>query len=276
MSSGEGTVPRHNLCPNPAAGVDVTGWAGSNAPTRAAVAGFVRPFVARYTVGTFLETPRSAATPGQVVTLSLYLRFPNAGLNVSGNSYVAWHRANGSDISFDTAGYTTVVNGVLRVVRTGTAPAETASVSLIVDGPAFSSQTCEVTALLVEVAPGTDTYADGDTAGWVWDGTAGLSPSSESPDVTVTPDSIASTEVVGAPTLTPGAIAVTPDSVASAEVVGSPTLTPGPVTISPASIPSAAAVGSPTVGSHTAPHSLPPHLVGVVRSLPPRPARLPE
>jgi hypothetical protein len=268
-------MPRRNLCPNPAVGVDVTGWAGSSTPTRTAVGGFLRPTVARYTAGTFLETPRSAVSPGDVVTLSLYIQFPTFALNSSGNTYIAWQRLDGSNISFDSAGYVTTLNNVTRLDRTATAPAQAATVSLVLDGSNFASNPVDVTAMLVELVGTLDTYADGDSANWVWDGTAGLSPSRESPDQTLTPDSIASTVTVAAPTLTPGAVTVAPDGITSGATVGSPSLTPGPVTISPASIPSAASVGSPVVGRHTAPTTLAPHPVGGVTSLAPTPAPLP-
>ena len=269
-------MPRHNLCPNPAVGVDVTGWVGGSTPVRTPVAGFPRPNVARYTAGTFLETPRAAVSPGQTITLSFYVQFPNAALNVGGNTYIAWHRANGSDISFDAASYLTNINAILRIDRTGTAPAEAASVSIVLDGTNFGSQTCDITALLAEPVGTLDTYADGDTPNWIWDGTPGLSTSSESPDQTINPDSISSTQSVGSPSLTPGPIGINPDGVPSAELVGSPTLMPGPVTIAPVGIASTASVGGPIVGRHTAPTSLAPHAVGGVHSLPPVPARLPS
>jgi hypothetical protein len=172
---------RHNTCPNPALSVNATGWSGSAVPTRAAVSGFLRPWAARYVPVSFIETPRAAVAPGLVWTLSLYAQLNSAFATVSISSYIAWYNASGGSIQFDTLSLPQLANGVTtRLVRTGTAPALAATASLIFDGTGSLHNWIDFTAMLVEQTDGANPYADGDSDGWEWDGTSGLSSSSES------------------------------------------------------------------------------------------------
>lgn len=173
---------RRNLCPNPAVGIDLTDWSGSNTPTREAVAGFVRPNAARYLATyAFARTPRSAVTEGLTYTFSVYLRITSVFLSGSIGSYIAWYTdVNGSGSQFDalTLGpYDT--NTVVRLVRTGTAPAGKTYADLIFDSWGTNQTHLDFTAMLVEQSGSEFGYADGDSPGWVWDGTAGLSTSTE-------------------------------------------------------------------------------------------------
>lgn len=172
-------MTRHNLCPNPALGVDVTGWAGAAAPTRTAVTGFIRDWAARYQPPpSFMETPRCAVTAGLAYTLSFYARVTTAFSDSTINSYIGWYNAGGSAISFDSLALANLPNGVVvRRQRTGTAPVGAVAVNLVLD--TIGGNFVDLTALLVEQDPSAQAYADGDTAGWAWDGTVGLSPSSE-------------------------------------------------------------------------------------------------
>lgn len=179
---------RHNLCPNPAVGVDITGgtpettWGGDSTPSRVTAIGFERSFAAHYSGGSFARTPRAAITQGDTVSLGMSIRFPTAALNIGGHTYITWYRANGTDLDYDQANFVTNLANVLRVTRAGVvAPAGAAFVGFILDGPSFTSLPLDATALLVEQGDVANAYADGDTSGWGWDGTAGLSTSSEIP-----------------------------------------------------------------------------------------------
>lgn len=170
-------MPRHNACPNPAVSVDTTGWGGNATPTRTAVTGFLRSFAARYSGASFIETPRGAVTAGAIVTLSVYARV-NGALPSTIRSYIAWYTAGGSAISFDSQSHPDLAAAVVtRLARTGTAPALAAAASLIFDN--FGG-ILDFTAMLTELADSALPYADGDSEGWEWDGTPGVSASSES------------------------------------------------------------------------------------------------
>jgi hypothetical protein len=170
---------RHNLCPNPALSIDATGWGGGSAPTRTAVTGFVRDWAARYSPsGSFQETPRSAVTAGQIYTLSLYARLTSAFATSSCNSYIGWYNAGGGAISFPAQALPDLQNGVItRLIRTDVAPVGAAFASLVFDN--IGGTNIDYTAMLVELDSSAQPYADGDSASWQWDGTPGLSPSSE-------------------------------------------------------------------------------------------------
>lgn len=169
---------RHNLCPNPAVGVDVTGFSGG--PTKTATGGFLRDNVARYTSGTFLTTPRSlvgSIIPGNQHTFSLYLRFATfGGLSSSGTFYIGWYKSDGSTIQFDPFPYLTDVNNVTRFDHTLSAPPLASMADITIDGSDFSSNPCDVGCILYEEGS-LDSYFDGDSLNASWDGTAGLSPS---------------------------------------------------------------------------------------------------
>lgn len=174
---------RRNLVVNPALEVDASGWGdgGAQVPTRTAVAGFGRSFAARYTTAGFLRTPQSTVTEGVTYTLSLYLRtvIPAGG----GTIYAEWVRANGSVISYSTASFSaTGGNVVQRVSLTAAAPTAAVIVRVIVDGWNFAFNTTDVTMVMVAPEAALDSYGDGDTPGWEWDGTPGLSASRESPE----------------------------------------------------------------------------------------------
>lgn len=264
-------MPRHNRCPNPALGVDTTGWGGGSTPVRTAVTGFARPWAARYSPpGSFQETPKAAVTAGQVYTVSLDARVTTAFATSHINSYLGWYNSGGGAITFDTLALPDLTAGVVtHLERTGTAPANAAFVDLIFDG--VGGDFIDYTDLLIEEVGSSQPYADGDTPGWIWDGTAGLSSSSENPAVTITPDTIGpgtvvnpvaaitaicpdgigSTVAVGAPALTTTAATVTPDSVASIAAVGSPTVVTTAATVAPSTIPAGSTVGAPSVSGGT-------------------------
>jgi hypothetical protein len=177
-------VARHNLCTNPALGVNVTGWGGGSTPTLTAVAGFGRPNAARYTAGTFMWSAAGAAFAGLSYTVSAYIRTNT--FNASGSAYVEWLNSGGGVIG-DTPGaaYTTTSGVVSRVSVTGTSPANTASARLVMDGVNYSVNSADITMVMVEQVGTLDTYFDGGSPGATWDGTPGNSASTLSPGQSV-------------------------------------------------------------------------------------------
>ena len=171
---------RHNLCTNPALGVDVTGWGGGSTPTRTAVTGFNRGWAARYVAGTFMSTAATssgAVTTGVDYTLAVQLRV--ATFNVpSGAIYIEWINAGGSGFGYPSASFTASIGAVTRVSITATAPANAVAARVIIDGINYNINATDFTALLIEPVGALGSYFDGDTVpGGSWDGTPGLSAS---------------------------------------------------------------------------------------------------
>lgn len=169
---------RHNLCRNPALGVDVTGWGGSSTPARTAVTGFGRGWAGRYTAGTFISTAATATgavTVGQTYTVSLYLRTASFGVGV-GAIYIEWINSGGSGFGYPSANYSASAATVTRVSVTAVAPAGAVAARVIVDGINYSVNVTDFTMVLIEQATLQD-YFDGDSPGASWDSTPGLSSS---------------------------------------------------------------------------------------------------
>lgn len=168
---------RHNLCRNPALGVDVTGWGGSSTPARTAVTGFDRSWAARYTAGTFISTAATGAvTVGQTYTVSVSLRTASFGVS-SGAIYIEWINAGGGGFGYPSANYSASAATVTRVSVTAVAPAGAVAARVIVDGINYSVNTADFTTVLIEQAVSLQDYFDGDSPGASWDGTPGLSSS---------------------------------------------------------------------------------------------------
>ncbi|MER7213198.1 hypothetical protein ABT340_39560 [Streptosporangium sp. NPDC000239] len=145
-----------------------------------AASGFVRPFVAEYTTGSFASTPATqvgAITVGETYTVSLYLRSNTFNVN-SGSVYVEWVNAGGTGFGYPSAVYSVAANTVTRVSVTAVAPTGAVAARVIVDGVNFPISPGHFTAVLIEPAASLDTYFDGDTSpGGSWDGAAGNSSS---------------------------------------------------------------------------------------------------
>jgi hypothetical protein len=185
-------VTRKNLCPNPSVGANVTGWAGTaGPPTRVTgVAGMPVTTAARYTGTGYIQTPTGAASPGLAYTMSLYFT-NNTGFSISGKTiYFTFTRSAGGDDFSQTFTIPTIASGATgRVSQTFTAPALATGMYWIIDTLNGSTGTgIDVSAALYEQAASLASYADGDTSGWSWDGTAENSTSSESGTSTVTSD----------------------------------------------------------------------------------------
>lgn len=182
-----------NLLPNPSFETNTTGWGA----TRAAVArvasatakagGYVGRVTNDGSASThyLLQSPRGAATPGQVNTFSAYVRL------VSGSGVGYYPRVYFYDAA--VAGVGTFDGPVVdlpadgswtRLTITTTAPPLTAFANFTISSPVSGAATdvWEVDALLVESGTAAHSYFDGDTAdtegnNYQWTGTAHASTS---------------------------------------------------------------------------------------------------
>lgn len=193
-------MSRQNLCTNPAAKNNVTGWGGNgSAPTRSTgLSGFPdRTTGISYTSGTFIAGPTISVTAGDTWTISIYARSNNFNTN-SGNIYLQW--SGGGSTS---AAYTLTAGVVKRISVTGTVPGGNTTMQIIVDGQNFASSSYDVTECLYEKVGALDTYFDGDTVGAVWDGTDGNSSSTLSGTTPIaSSDTGAGTEAISALSVT--------------------------------------------------------------------------
>lgn len=171
-------MTRHNLCPNPAAGTNATGWSGTALPARdPAVTGMLVTTGIESTGSGFIQTPTGVVTPGQDVTVSFQIKNNSGGTIAGGKQvFVAFTRSAGGDDftqSFNTAALG--INGnVQRASGTVVAPALATGVYLVIDGLPADIQ---VTAVLYETVAALDTYFDGDSPSCTWDGAADNSTS---------------------------------------------------------------------------------------------------
>lgn len=168
---------RHNLCPNPAAANDVTGWTGGETPVRTDVTGqgFPRTWAARYSTATFMFGPTGAASAGSVYTVSAYVR--PANFAVGGTLAIQWLDAGSNEVSETTVAFPTASAGsATRVSITGTAPTNTVALRILHFGENYAGNPCLFSAVLYEQAAVLGSYFDGEPPG-VWDGTPGNSTS---------------------------------------------------------------------------------------------------
>jgi hypothetical protein len=182
-------VSRQNACINPACGANVTGWGGGSTPTRSTgLASLPVTTGAHYTANGFVQGPDATAAPGQTWTISVYVQ-NNTGFALgTKNIYAAWHRSAGGD-DFSAASGFSLPTGTTRMSVTGTAPANTTGLFLVLDSLNATFGTgVEVTALLYEQVGSLDSYFDGNTASASWDGVAENSSSTLTTTVTVTSD----------------------------------------------------------------------------------------
>jgi len=162
-------VPRQNLCPNPAAGANNTGYGGGSTPTRVTgLSGFPVTTGVQYTSGTFQVTPLGVVAPGQVVTASVYARA--VSLDIGNTLYLYFDRSAGADVTTANAAFSLSAGVVTRLSVTGTAPALAVGAYLVMDGTNAGVAAIDVTACLYEVAGALDTYFDGGSPGATWDG----------------------------------------------------------------------------------------------------------
>jgi hypothetical protein len=183
---------RHNLCPNPAAGANATGWSSNGTLTRQASGVASMPVTTgmRWTSNGFVQTPTGVVSPGQVITASYYLgNFSGFAAN-NKTVYLAFTRSAGGDDFSQTTTVSYAASGnTSRLSVTGTAPANATGVYLILDAinGVGSGSYMDISAVLYEVAGSLDTYFDGNSANCTWDGTANNSASTFDDSAGTTP-----------------------------------------------------------------------------------------
>lgn len=172
---------RRNLCPNPAAKNNATGYSGS--ATFARATDFPTPACPRSTgvrvsAGGFLQTPAAACSAGDVFSVSFYGDNQSGGFDFGHTVYVAYTRSSGGDAFPENFVFGIGASGSqARASRVAAAaPALATGIYLLWDS---LSAGYGMTGVLLEKVGAVDTYADGDTVSWTWDGTNGNSTSSE-------------------------------------------------------------------------------------------------
>lgn len=175
-------MTRRNLCPNPAAKNNNTGYAGTGTPGRAT--DFPSPACPRTTgiratTSGYVQTPAAACAAGDVFTASFYGHNGTASDFDFGHTvYIAYTRSAGGDTFPETHVFATGAVGTTSrfSFTAAAAPALATGIYLLWDSLITGYG---LTGVLLEKVAALDTYADGDTSGWAWDGTNGNSTSSE-------------------------------------------------------------------------------------------------
>lgn len=221
---------RHNLCANPALGVDLTGWAdpggtvGNLVRVTSINPDFPRPEAAELPGGSFIRSARAAISPGTQYTATIFVE-TDVDVAAAGDTemFIDWWHSDGSNMPGTSLGQQSYTAGtVSRVGGPATSPSNAAEAGVLIE---TGGNTMRVTAVLIEPTDVINAYRDGDDPGWEWDGTPELSASRESTAlVTVAPAGVPSTRAVGPARLAPGPVAVSPAAVA-------PSATTGPVTL---------------------------------------------
>lgn len=168
-----------NLCPNPASKNNVTGYGGGASPTRVTgLSGMQRSTGARWTSGTFQQTPTGVASPGVTYTGSCYIN--TLGFNQSGRTlYVVFTRSVGGDDFTHTTSFSLTANVPQRISFSSLAPVNTTGIYLLIDGINAGVSNVDITAVMYDSGSTLNAYGDGDSSGWVWDGADGNSASHE-------------------------------------------------------------------------------------------------
>ena len=206
-----------NLCVNPSAKNNATGWSGSGTPVRATdfPGGCPRSTGVRASTSGFVQTAVAACNPGDVFTLSFYQHNGSAAFQFSRTAYVGYTRSAGGDVFPETwnTGSLGEIGSVLRTnFTTAAAPALATGIYILWDSLAVGMG---MTGVLLDPVATLNDYNDGDSSGWVWDGTDGNSSSHEldGPQVFVYNGSIevpASVTVWNGSSEVPGVIEIAP------------------------------------------------------------------
>lgn len=175
-------MARKNLCPNPSAKNNATGYSGSGTPTRATdfpTPAGPRSTGVRATAGGFIQCPAAACSPGDVFNLSFYQHNGSAAFQFSRIAYVGFTRSAGGDVfpeTWNTGSLGDIGNTLRTNFTAAAAPALATGIFFLWDSLAAG---LGISAVLLEKVSSVDSYADGDTSSWVWDGTNGNSTSSQ-------------------------------------------------------------------------------------------------
>ncbi len=174
------TAERHNIVPNPSAKVDTSGYGGTVTNERATdvPSGSPRTTGVRATSNGYLLTPVAPCSPGQTTAISFYGWNDGAFFEFGKTVYVSYTRSGGGDTFPQTFGLQLGdIGNVARaefVTDPAQVPADVTGIYLVWDaiGPGYT-----MSALMMEPVSVVGSYGDGDTPGWSWDGTDGLSAS---------------------------------------------------------------------------------------------------
>lgn len=172
-------MSRVNLCLNPAAKVNLTGWSGSATPVRATdfPAYCPRQTGVRASTSGFLQSAAAPCSAGDVFTVSFYMHNGSSAFQFNRTVYIGYTRSTGGDTfpeTFNTAVLGDIGNVIRTSFTTAAAPANATGIYVIWDSLAVG---LGMTAVLLEKASALDAYGDGDVPGWTWDGSAGNSSS---------------------------------------------------------------------------------------------------
>lgn len=176
-----------NLCPNPAGKVSTAKWSGNANATLTAQSetGFSRNTgihaVISSTANPAINTPRVPVSVGEQWAVRLEIK------GVTTGTYTVWFNitnANGSFLSPNPSQVVTLTSSAQTISPTpATIPANAASITMSIESTAAatSGDVLDITCVRYDQAASLSAYADGDTSGWAWDGTDGLSTSHQLP-----------------------------------------------------------------------------------------------
>lgn len=165
-------MERHNLCPNPACGANITGWTGSATPVRATgITGMLVTTGANATASGDITTPTGTVAPGDIVTVSFQIKNNTAGTIASGSQvFIGYTRSAGGNTfpeSFNTLGLG-VAGHVQDVSFTcAAAPALATGIFLVMINLVADIQ---VSACMYEITGTPGAYFDGSFPSSTWDG----------------------------------------------------------------------------------------------------------
>lgn len=200
-----------NLCTNPSAKVNTTGWTNSSATfvRSTSLTGMPRTTGIKTTGGGFIWTPPGAVAPGDLAKVSFYIKNSTGATIAGGKQVFIGYTLSAGGPNFPGDSFNTAALGVDGNVQrasytTAAAPALATGVFMLIDSlPAD----IDITAVMFEVGSTLNPYGDGDTSGWVWDGASGNSSSQEAPAAgfTVTVWNGSTEDTVGSVTVWDGA-----------------------------------------------------------------------
>lgn len=175
-------MARQNLSLNPAVGANLNDWFTNGSLSRLDVSAepdFPRPWACRLQGGSYVQAGQSASIdPSKTYTASAYVRAANdIAASSASQLFIDWYNSSGGNVGSVSKQESYTADQVKRVSLTDTAvpnSAEFGRFTVENDGV-----TMDVTAVLFEQSDTLDTYADGETTGWQWNGARFNSTSSE-------------------------------------------------------------------------------------------------
>lgn len=179
LTGGGGGASRQNLCTNPAATNDTTGWASNTTFVRTtSITGMPVTTGINFTGNGFMQTPPGVCAPGDVITMSFYIK-NNTGIDIPARTcYVGFTRSAGGDTFPETYTVTPGTSLVRASFTAAAAPALATGVYTLIDSiNGTAPGGIDISAVLLEKSASLGTYFDGTVGGGTWDGAAGNSSS---------------------------------------------------------------------------------------------------